>query len=259
MSTMSSITPAALAELLIAARREGRTVSAAGLETALQDAEQAYAVQDAVAAALGWFADAPAQHWKSGGASRQATLTHAPLAPAGVRASPAAFSDLTLHTRGIEAEIALRLGEDVTPEVAKRLTPDDAASLVEAMTVSIEIVDSRWLEGSQAPALLRLADSQSHGALALGAWLPYAARDWSAQRCEARVGAQEPVVRTGTLSVGEPTWLLPIWLRHATRHGATVAASTVVTTGTWVGVLPAQRGDFVSVEFPGIGRTTLQL
>jgi len=24
-------------------------------------------------------------------------------------------------------------------------------------------------------------------------------------------------------------------------------------------VLPAQRGDFVSAEFPGVGRTTLQL
>jgi 2-keto-4-pentenoate hydratase len=256
---MSSNTPAALAELLIAARHERRTVSAAGWETALDNAEQAYAVQDAVAAALGWFSDGPPRHWKSGGPSRQATLTHAPLAPARVQTSAADFSDLTLHHGGIEAEIALRLGEDVTPEVAARLTPDDAASLVDAMTVSIEIVDSRWLEGSQAPALLRLADSQSHGALALGAWVPYAARDWSAQRCEVRAGTQEPVTRTGTLSVGEPTWLLPIWLRHATRHGDTVPASTVVTTGTWVGVLPARRGDLVSVEFAGIGRGTLRL
>ena len=256
---MSTKTPAALVELLVAARREGCAVSAAGWETVLQNAEQAYAVQDAVAAALGWFSDGPPRHWKCGGPSRQATLTNAPLAPAGVRASAADFSDLTLNDAGIEAEIALRLGEDVTREVARRLTPDDAASLVDAMTVSIEIVDSRWQEGAQAPALLRLADAQSHGALALGAWVPYAARDWSAQRCEARVGAQEPVVRTGTLSVGEPTWLLPFWLRHATRHGDTVAASTVVTTGTWVGVLPARRGEVVSVEFPGIGHTTLEL
>jgi 2-keto-4-pentenoate hydratase len=256
---MSGKTPAALAELLVHARREGHAVSAAGWETVLQNAEQAYAVQDAVASALGWFADGPPRHWKSGGPSRRATLTHAPLAPAGVKASPADFSDLRLHHGGIEAEIALRLGEDVTPDVAARLTPDDATSLVEAITVSIEIVDSRWLEGSQAPALLRLADAQSHGALALGAWVPFAPRDWSTQRCETRIGTQEAVVRTGTLSVGEPTWLLPLWLRHATRHGATVPMSTIVTTGTWVGLLPATRGDPVSVEFAGIGRTTLRL
>lgn len=256
---MSAKTPAALAKLLITARRKGRTVSAAGWETVLQNPEQAYAVQDAVAAALGWFSGGPARHWKCGGPSRQAKLTNAPLAPAGVRTSGADFSDLRLHDAGIEAEIALRLGADVTPEVAARLTVDDALSLVEAMTVSIEIVDSRWQEGSQAPALLRLADSQSHGALALGEWAPYATQDWRAQRCEARVGAQIPVVRTGTLAIGDPAWLLPTWLRHATRHGATVPASTVVTTGTWVGVLPAQRGDSVSVEFPGIGRTTLRL
>ena len=256
---MSLTTPAALADLLISARREGRTVSAAGWETALQNAEQAYAVQDAVAASLGWFADGPARHWKSGGASRQATLTHAPLPPAGVRASGASYTDITLHSCGIEAEIALRMRKDVTPDIASRLTPDDAASLVDAMTVSIEIVDSRWQEGSQAPALLRLADSQSHGALALGAWVPYAAREWRAQRCEVRIGSQASVSRTGTLSIGDPTWLLPMWLRHATRHGNTVPASTAVTTGTWVGVLPAQRGDVVSVEFPGIGRATVQL
>ncbi len=38
-----------------------------------------------------------------------------------------------------------------------------------------------------------------------------------------------------------------------TRDGDSVAAGTVVTTGTWVGILPAAAGDLVSAEFPGIG------
>ncbi len=256
---MRAHTPSALADLLIGARRNARPADARAWQATLQDAEQAYAVQDAVAAAFGWFAGGPPRHWKSGGASRQATLTHAPLPPAGVRAGGADFSDLPLHAPGIESEIALRLRVDVTPELAARLSAADAEALIDAMTVSIEIVDSRWQQGTKAPALLRLADQQSHGALALGAWVPYAPRDWAVQRCQTQVGAQPTVLHTGTLSTGDPTWLLPAWLQHATRHGATVPAGTVVTTGTWVGVLPAQRGDFVSAEFPGIGRTTLQL
>ena len=147
-------------------------------------------------------------------------LTHAPLPPAGVRASPADFGDMHFNAPGIEAEIALRLGEGVTPERAAALTPETAAALVDAMTVSIEIVDSRWKDPAQASALLRLADQQSHGALVLGAWVPYAARDWAAQRCETRIGAREPVLRTGTHPLGDPAWLLPIWLRacHARRR-----------------------------------------
>jgi len=53
--------------------------------------------------------------------------------------------------------------------------------------------------------------------------------------------------------------VLPQWLRHATRQGATVPAGSVVTTGTWVGMLPAQAGDEVAVDFAGIGSASLRL
>jgi len=47
-----------------------------------------------------------------------------------------------------------------------------------------------------------------------------------------------PTERIGTHSLRDPAWVLPQWLRHATRHGATLPAGTVVTTGTWAGVVP---------------------
>ena len=49
------------------------------------------------------------------------------------------------------------------------------------------------------------------------------------------------------------------WLRHATRDGRVLGAGTVVTTGTWVGVLDAAAGDLVQVEFDGIGSAEVQL
>ena len=93
----------------------------------------------------------------------------------------------------------------------------------------------------------------------LGEWVPYRRRDWLVQRCVVAIGDHEPDVRVGTHSMKDPAWVLPIWLRHATRNGDVVAAGTVVSTGTWVGVLPAAKGDAVKVVFDGIGEAALRL
>jgi 2-keto-4-pentenoate hydratase len=255
MQTTASAIDAAVAALLDA-RAHHRTVPA----PALPDAAAAYAVQQRVAEALGWFAPrgAAPRYWKSGGASRAAVLTHAPLPPAGVWASPADARAWPFHFRGIEAEVALRLGRDVDAPTAASLTPENAAALVDAMTVSIELVDSRWHEGIDAPAFAKLADLQSHGALVLGAWVPFSARDWAEQACRLTIGDTTQEFR-GSHSLGDPAFVLPAWLRHATRHGAPVPAGTVVTTGTWCGLPLAAAGDHVTAEFPGIGRAAVQL
>ncbi len=248
----------AVARLLVQARNSRQPVPAAAAE--LPDAAAAYAVQQAVADSFGWFDEArPPRCWKSGGPSRAAILTHAPLPPDGVWTSPADARDWPLRMRGIEAEIALRLARDVDPAMAVELDRQQAAELVDAMCVSIEIVDSRWIEGLQAPPFAKLADLQSHGALVLGAWVAYRELDWSKQQCRVRIGDQAAVERCGSHALSDPCFLLPDWLRHATRHGATVAAGTLVTTGTWVGILPAAAGDLVSAEFPGIGSASVQL
>lgn len=248
-----------VAQALIAARRDRTPCDARPLAAALQTPEEAYAAQAAVAQALDGAGPAVAQHWKSGGPSRDATLTHAPLPATGVRASPADMRDLHFNLRLIEAEVALRLGQAVTPALASTLTPEAATALLDGMTVSIEVVDSRWQDLPQVPPLLKLADLQVHGALALGAWVPFVARDWSAQTCEVTVGTQAPQRFAGTHSLRDPAWLLPTWLRHATRHGQTVPAGTVVTTGTWCGMLKAQAGDRVTARFAGVGEASVLL
>jgi 2-keto-4-pentenoate hydratase len=248
-----------VADHLVRARRDNTLADAAPLAEALADAADAYAVQERVALELGWFGAAPPRYWKSGGASRDAVLTHAPLPPAGVWTSPARSGTWPFHLRGIEAEVALRLARDVDAALAATLDADSARTLIDAMAVSIELVDSRWREALEAPALCKLADLQSHGALVLGDWRAFEARDWRAQSCRVRIGAQAAVERRGTHSLGDPAFLLPAWLRHATRQGATLVAGTVVTTGTWVGILQAAEGDLVTAEFPGIGQASVQL
>jgi 2-keto-4-pentenoate hydratase len=242
---------------LVAARRSGTAAAAPGLA----DAEAAYAVQDGVARALGWWGEAAApQHWKSGGASRSAAQTHARLPPAGVWASPADARAWPFALRGVEAEIALRLREPVDAARAAALDADGARALVDVMCVAIELVDSRWREALAAPALARLADLQSHAALVLGPWVAFdATRDWSAQRGELRLGARAPLAFTGTHSMADPAWVLPAWLRHATRAGAIVPAGSVVTTGTWCGCPMAEAGERVVASFDGVGQASVEL
>ena len=248
----------AAAARLLQARLEGRPQPASGLAEA--DADTAYALQQQVAQALGWFGDGAPVHWKSGGSSRAAVATHAPLPPSGVWASPADARAWPFTLRWVEAEVALRLGQAVDAGLAHSLDLAQARGLVDAMCVSIEIVDSRWAEGLQAPAWARLADQQSHGALVLGAWRPFdAGHDWAAQVCRVRIGDQPLREFRGTHSMADPTFVLLAWLRHATRSAAVVAAGTVLTTGTWCGMLPAQAGDEVTVEFDAIGAASIQL
>jgi 2-keto-4-pentenoate hydratase len=248
-----------VAGVLMQARRDNQAADAAPLEQLLQSPADAYAVQEQVGRDSGWFTDGVPRHWKSGGPSRTVPLTHAPLPPANVWASPADASRSHFNWRLIEAEVALRLARDVSPADAAKLSHEEAGALVDGMTVSLEIVDSRWRQFPDAPALLKLADQQSHGALVLGEWRPYAARDWGQQSCVVHIGARAPQSFRGTHSLLEPAWLLPIWLQHATRRGETVRRGTVVTTGTWCGMLEAQRGDKVRAVFEGVGEAEVQL
>lgn len=245
-------------QALVQARRTHHPTAASAAP--LPDADAAYAVQAGVARALGWFDAGVPSHWKSGGASRTALQTHAALPPAGVWASPADARAWPFQFRGIEAEIALRLARPVDATLAAALDVAAARALVDAMCVSIELVDSRWSEGRDAPPWAKLADLQSHGALVLGDWVPFdPAHDWSAQACILTIGMQAPQTFRGTHSMADPAFVLPAWLRHATRDGTVLPAGTVVTTGTWCGLPLAQAGDLVVAAFPGIGQATVQL
>ncbi|MBX3622666.1 MAG: fumarylacetoacetate hydrolase family protein [Rhizobacter sp.] len=249
----------AVIDALLSARRTLTPADASSIAHALVAPDDAYLVQTAVANELGWFDDGVARHWKSGGASRSAVLAHAPLPPTGVWASPADARPWPFRLRFIEAEIALRVGQAVDADLAASLTEASAAALVDAMTVSIEVVDSRWRQALQAPPLLRMADLQSHGALVLGAWVPFdAGRDWSQQRCEVHIGEAVHAF-SGTHSLNDPAYVLGAWLRHATADGAVLPAGAVVTTGTWCGALEARAGDAVRVVFDGIGEAFVQL
>lgn len=254
MTTDAGMRIEELCDALAAAWRAGTRLAAADWADAVPDEAAAYAVQRGLVARLGG-----AGAWKSGGGSRAARSTHAPLPAARVRTAPASFEDLAARGRIVEAEIALRLGSAVDAAEAAALAADarGADRLIDAMAVAIELCDSRWQEGAGAPALLRLADLQSNAGLALGPWQPYRRCDWDALRCTLQAGARAPDERAGGHPLGDPAWGLAAWLAHATEHGA-LAAGTIVTTGAWC-VRAVADGDRVQVRFDGIGEAQLRV
>lgn len=236
-----------------------RVASGADVAYMLRDAADARAVQNALALARKWWpAGSVPRYWKSGGPNRAAALIHAPLPEPGVQTgiTTAVAPGTVFNLRGIEGEIALRIGQDVTAEQAASLTPDTARTLVDAYAVAIEWVDCRWREGTKAPALTLLADGQCHGGLAISDWQDFAPlhqHDWSQQTCTLQVNEGTAQSFTGTHSLQDPAWLLVSWLQHVTQHYGTVTAGTVVTTGTWTGCPEVQPGDLVTVRFDGLG------
>ena len=254
--TLSTALTAALAQ----AWAEHRAVAVADWTVA--DEAAAYAVHDGLVATLGWQPAGQPQYWKSGAGSRQALLTHAPLAPAGVRIGSGGldFSDLQLHAAGVEAEIALRTKSDLSAADLLGLNVDNAAAaVIDAMAVSIELVGSRWQEAFDAPALLRLADCQSHGGLALGEWRPYRPLDWASQVCTLTVNGKPAQLGSGAHPLGDPAWGLLPWLQHATRDGRMLPAGSVVTTGAWRVQLGLKPGDLAVAQFKDLGRVEVKL
>ena len=255
--TALTFQPAALAQALQTATSAGAAIDAAAWPASLAPAD-IIAVHRERALRWGDAAQAP-QYWKSGGPSRSQPLGHAPLPPQGVHGGGADLRATPFFLRGVEAEIALRLGHAVDADQAAALDEASAAELIDAMALSIEIVDSRWQQQLQAPAALKAADLLCHGALVLGAWQPYRPVDGSTQRCTVQIGAQPAQAFENSYGLQDPAWLLPQWLRHATAHFGSLRAGTVVTTGSWCGLLQAAAGDAVRVQFDGIGELRVQL
>ncbi|MDH0865726.1 fumarylacetoacetate hydrolase family protein [Mitsuaria sp. GD03876] len=228
----------------------------------LPDEPAAYAAQAELARRLDWLSPGRTQFWKCGGSSREGALGHSPLPPMRAREvrglrNGGDFSDLVLI--GAEAEIALRVGQDVTPEMAAALVPGQAEHLIDAMCVAVEWLGSRWQRGLATDNLLRLADAQTHGALALGPWQAWKpGHDWANQSCELIVGDQPPMGGIGGHGLNDPAWVVAGWLQEATRTGLTVPAGSVVTTGSWRVATKLSKGATVTARYPGLGELSVR-
>jgi 2-keto-4-pentenoate hydratase len=229
-----------MAALLLDARVGGALVDTAR-EAGPADLEEVYRVQDLVLRALSGAARPGA--WKAIAPRPETGPAASPVPPAQVVSSPARLA-AGRELLGVEAEIAFRLGADLEPEEA---------------LVAIELCETRLARWDSAPLLWKIADFQSNAALVVGtgtrAWR---AIDFSAQQVELTVSGSLVGQAVGAHPAKDPSRLLPWLVGHCAQRGG-LRAGDVVTTGSWVGIVPVAPGDDVVARFPGIGEARLRL
>ncbi|AEG92264.1 2-keto-4-pentenoate hydratase [Ramlibacter tataouinensis] len=236
---------------LAEARRGGGKVPHASIPAA--QATDAYAIQDATLRVLG-----PHGGWKVGAASAQAMPNCAPLPSSGLLPGGATLARPGAALRGIELEVAVRLGRDLLPD-GRVLPAAEIVAAVDALLPAIEVVDTRLAEGRQSPPPVQLADLQSHDVLVTGAAsaLKPARLDLASLRCRLWFDGSPAADTVG----GHPTrdiWSLLAWLAvHCEARGLPLRAGQVVTTGSCTGLLFAPASARVRGEIDGLGEVAL--
>ena len=128
----------------------------------------------------------------------------------------------------------MRLARSLPP----REQPYDAAAVMAAvgsMHPIIEVLDSRYLDPDAVDPLSALADSLSHGGLAVGpAIAGWQDVDLRTEQVRMLVDGAEVKARTGN-PAGDMVRLL-VWLANTgARWAGGLQAGQVVTTGSWTG------------------------
>jgi 2-keto-4-pentenoate hydratase len=246
---------ARLAALLIGARISGRRIISLAPELCPGAEDDAYQVQELVAAKLG----VKLSGWKVGAPGPQSPPSCAPLFAGYVVKSPAHLLASRSGLNGVEAEIALRLGRDL-PTRGRPYDEDEAWDAVESLHPAIEYLDTRFADRKSVPELALLADNLSNGGFCYG---PPAA-DWRAidllqPEATLLVGGREAAHAVGGNAAGHPRRLLAWLANHVAKRGGMLKAGDYVTTGTHTGLVIAPPGVPVVARFAGIGESQLTL
>ena len=234
------------AETLLAARRDP-AARPAHLPEPPKDAAAAYDIQREVQTQLG-----PIGGWKVGAPRPGAPCTCAPIPAAAIVPSPARVTQSECPDRGVEAEIALRIGTPLPPRNTP-YTSDDIIAAIASAHPAIELLQSRYQDVDAVDPLTGLADVLSNHGLVVGPPIPnWQSVDLTTESVRVLVDGTEIKHRTGN-PAGDMIPLL-VWLAN---EGATWAgglkAGDVVTTGSWTAKDTAPPGGHVQMVFDHCG------
>jgi hypothetical protein len=241
------------ATLLLSAWRDpSQKIIALPAVLAVKDEQAAYTVQRRVSEGLGAIGG-----WKVGAPGPQGAPNCAPLPAAGIHPSPLRLDAGPFGLRGVEAEIAFRLGADLPP----RSEPYGRAEVIAAIAYclpAIEVLDSRFTDPNEQSALSLLADLNSHRALVYGAPAAnWQGIDFAAESVRLLVDGQE--LKTATANPAGDMIRLIQWLADAGAHWAGgLRAGQYVTCGSWTGKDFVRPGAQVQIEFAHAGSAAVE-
>ena len=238
-----------IANLLLDARRTGKTLADLPIGYQPADLTEITYVQDLVAAAFG-----PVGGYKIGAPSLEATPAFAPMPAAWI--APGGSKLATGRYRGVEAEIAFLVGRDLQP----RATPYSRDEVLDAMASchpAIEVLESAFT-APVLPSPGPQSDLQTHGGFVYGpAFDGWRSADFSAEQIVLSIDGVIRVERTGSNTSGD-LLRLPVYLANegAARTGG-LKAGQWITTGSWTGLVLATADSTVDAVFSTAGRVQL--
>lgn len=240
---------AAIAEaaaLLARARESRKPLEAFPATCVPATLEDGYAIQDAVAAAVG----ATIGGYKAI-APKEGEPTRGPLYANMIRATPSRFPAAAVRPCGVEGEVAFRYKTDLPPR-ANAYTRDEVAAAVEACA-AIEVVATRFADHSKKTIYERLADNNLNGGFVYGE--PIA--DWQGLdlgnlRVVLEVNGTVVDDHTGGHPTGDPLGVA-VALANMLRGGPGIKAGQFCTCGTYTGLRFLNPGDVCVVRFDGLG------
>lgn len=242
------------AELLLAARRNTEPIENLPEGLRPHTLDEAYALQDIIARAMG-----PVGGWKVGAASPDVTPAYAPMPLWGGFAASGEILDRPLRRyRGVEAEIAFRLGKDL-PRREQPYSHDEVVDAIASAHPAIELLEPAFIDPDKVDRLSAIGDLQMNGGFGFGpAFAGWRSADLTK---ESVTLAMDGVVRfegTASNTAGTDLLRLVTWLANEGQHRtAGLKAGDWITTGSWCGKFTANPGSEVLVRFSTFGDVQL--
>lgn len=243
-----------IADTLLDARREARPLMSLPPEMVPETMDDVYAVQDLLAAPFGEIGG-----WKIGAPTPEATPMFAPMPLAWMAPSGSVLSGNHWRYRGLEAEIAFLIGQDLPPRPKRPYTREEVLDAMASCHPAIEVLETAFEDPTAVSREAMLADLQMHGGFIYGpAVADWRHVDFSHVKVTLIVDAVVRVERTGSNTSGDLLKLLP-WLANegASRTGG-LRRGQWITTGSWTGNTRTDANSYAEAGFSGVGAANLR-
>ena len=270
---MTSSAAEQAARMLVAARRERRTLQALPDACRPRTPEEGYAVQKAFVAVWG----EPVAGWKAGATAlpiqQKFSLTEPFLGPifkSTVLSSGASLKASDYEHRGaaaakpgigLEVEFAFRVGRDLGPRATGAgYSEDEILGAMDAMIPAIEIISPRFpIVPFESPGSA-IADCGVNGGIVLGkAVSDWRGIDYPNHRTSLVIDGKTVAEGTGTLVLGHPFKSL-VWLVNSVaKRGFAISKGQVLTTGSMTGIFYADQGTQAAGDFGTFGRVEIRI
>lgn len=246
-----------LADELVRARAQASVLDAGPWLTTVKSVEDGYQVQSLLAQLAGndvrgWKVTALSSEQQRGySASRP--VAGALLAPY-VHAAPARLSLARFVAPLLECEVACVLGKDL-PARAQRYGREDIEAAIEAVVPAMEIADCRW--PSDAPDLLKLADSMGNGAFIVGRPLrQWRTLDLSDLAITLMHEGSEAERGSSARILGNPLLAVMALANAQPLPAGGLKRGQIVTTGTCTTPIPPRPGHYLA-DYGALGGLSL--